>query len=165
MVEQSIEDMCDQYEPASGDMALTDCDNQGMTTDMDNIIDSDGDSAEPSYPLAAEMSPWDYEEESAAFWAFAGSDEDDSFSNDDLDHADPMLSFGAEKDLIQHDSRLFQRYIDDIPVVSPLDVTPSSVTLPVSSEERDDSCMGEPFVTQSQFFFEKGSLQKRSTSK
>ncbi|KAG0008051.1 hypothetical protein BGZ82_004926, partial [Podila clonocystis] len=138
VVEQTIEDMCYQYEPASGDMALTDCDNQGMTTDIDNIIGCDGNSAEPSYPLAAEMSPWDYGE-SAAFWAFAESDEHDSFSNDDLDHAAPILSFDADKGLTQCGSHLFQRYIDDGPVVSPLDVTPSSLTLPVSSEERDDS--------------------------
>lgn len=164
VVEQTIEYTCDQYEPASGDMALTECDKQGMTTDMDNTIDCDDDSAEPSYPLAAEMGPWDYEE-SAAFWAFAESDEDDSFSNDDLDHAAPMLSFNAEKGLIQRDSRSFQRYIDDEPVVSPLAVIPSNLTLPVSSEERDDSRMDEPLATQSHVFFEKGSLQRRSSSK
>ena len=55
VVEQTIEDMCDQYKPASGDMTLTGCDNQDMTIDMDNKIDCDDDSAEPNYPLAAEM--------------------------------------------------------------------------------------------------------------
>lgn len=165
VVEQTIEDMCDQYEPAAGDMALTECDNQGKTTDMDNTNDCDDDSAEPSYPLAAEMSPRGYEEDSAVFWALAQSDEDNSSSNDDLDHAAPTISFGAEEDSSQGGSRLLQRYINGGPVVSLSTVSSCDLALPVSSEkERNDSCMGDPLARQSQPFFEKGTLQRRSSS-
>ncbi|KAG0019073.1 hypothetical protein BGZ82_000268, partial [Podila clonocystis] len=166
VVEQTIEDMCDQYEPAAGDMAMTECDNQGETTDMDNTNDCDDDSAETSYPLAAEMSPGGYEEDSAAFWALAQSNEDNSSSNDDLDHAAPTMSFGAEEDLSQGGSRLLQRYINDVSVVSLSTVSSSDLVLPVSSEkERNDSCMRDPLARQSQPFFEKGSHQRRSSSK
>ncbi|KAF8927441.1 hypothetical protein BGZ47_002155 [Haplosporangium gracile] len=150
-------------------MALTDCDTQGKIMDRDDTFDGAGNSYEFIYDLSEEMNPREYWEETAAsLWAFvfAESDEDDSFSNDKLNHAAHMVSFGAEEDLSHSDSRLFQQYIDDGPAVSPLAVTPSNLTLPVSSEkERDDSCMGEPLATQSQLFFEKGSLRRRSSSK
>ncbi|KAG9319112.1 hypothetical protein KVV02_000799 [Mortierella alpina] len=54
VLEETVENTCDHYEPALGDMALTDWDTLSIAMDMGNTIDCDDDSAEPSFPQAAE---------------------------------------------------------------------------------------------------------------
>ncbi|KAG0266458.1 hypothetical protein BGZ95_003046 [Linnemannia exigua] len=64
--EETIENICEPYEPASGYKALTECDTKGTLMDEDNTTVCDSDSYEPSYPLATELNPQEYKEETAA---------------------------------------------------------------------------------------------------
>ncbi|KAG9319057.1 hypothetical protein KVV02_003861, partial [Mortierella alpina] len=93
VLEETAMNTCDQYEPALGDMALTDWDTLSIAMDKGNTIDCYDDSAEPSFSQAADMHPWeDAEETAVSFRAFAGNDKDGSISDDDLNGAVPMPS-------------------------------------------------------------------------
>lgn len=131
VLEEAIENICDQYETAPEDTTSTDCDNQSMITDEDNTIDCDDDDAsEPSHPLVADMNPWKYEMKAAAsLWAFNESDEDDSFSEFEHDSAAPLPSLRAAEDSSQGDDFLLRPYIHSGPAKPPLDVT--TVDLPL----------------------------------
>ncbi|KAF9550401.1 hypothetical protein EC957_000703 [Mortierella hygrophila] len=111
-------------------MALTDCDNQSMITEEDNTIDCDDDASEPGYPLVEKMNPSEYEEKPAAsFWAFAESDEDDPFPDDNHDSALPLPSLLAAEDSSQGENFLLWRYIHPAPAKPLSDVSPVNLPL------------------------------------
>lgn len=128
MLEETIQKISDHYETALGDMALTGLDTQSIAMDMSNTIDCDGDSAETSFLQAGDKNPCEDEEETIdSFWAIDGNGDDDSFSDNDLDDAAPMLSLDAMVDLSQNGNKLFRRHIDHRLADLPLNSTPSDL--------------------------------------
>ncbi|KAG0338257.1 hypothetical protein BG004_007293 [Podila humilis] len=80
VLEEAMENICDQHEIAPKDTTLTNCDNQSMITDEESKIDCDDDNAsEPSHPLVADMNPCHEMKAAATTWTFNDGDEDDSF--------------------------------------------------------------------------------------
>lgn len=141
MLEEAVEDIYDQYETAPEEMALTDCDTQGMIMDRDNTFDGVGNSYEFIYDLSEEMNPREYGEETAAsLWefVFAESDEDDSFSDFDHDQAIPTLAFATVEEADQSDNKLLQRLFDRGEIESRSDTPMSTITLPLHFETESD---------------------------
>ncbi|OAQ29382.1 hypothetical protein K457DRAFT_125860 [Linnemannia elongata AG-77] len=141
VLEEAVEDIYDQYETAPEEMALTDCDTQGMIMDRDDTFDGVGNSYEFIYDLSEEMNPREYGEETAAsLWkfVFAESDEDDSFSDFDHDQAIPTLAFATVEEADQSDNKLLQRLFDRGEIESRSDTPMSTITLPLHFETESD---------------------------
>ncbi|KAF9338833.1 hypothetical protein BGZ91_007772 [Linnemannia elongata] len=120
--EETIDNICDPYQPTPGYKALTECDTKGRIMDKINTTDCDDGSNEPTYPLTAESNPWECEEEPAASrWAFAFAKANYS-SNIHQDHIVSELTFGEADDASQGDSQLFQSHVDHGQVESRSDV-------------------------------------------
>ncbi|KAF8951430.1 hypothetical protein BGZ52_011870 [Haplosporangium bisporale] len=99
VAEETVENICDQYEPEPYDMATTDCNNLDMIRAIDNTIEYEKDAPKSSNLMAPKTDLWKYEEEVAAsFWALAESDEEDSFSDVGHDDVVPTLSLGVAED-------------------------------------------------------------------
>ncbi|KAI9240570.1 MAG: hypothetical protein BYD32DRAFT_433910 [Podila humilis] len=139
VAEETVENICDQYEPEPYDMATTDCNNLDMIRAIDNTIEYEKDAPKSSNLMAPKIDLWKYEEEVAAsFWALAESDEEDSFSDVGHDDVVPTLSLGVAEDVSQGDSKLFQRHVDHGETDSRSDASLSTLTPPLLFEERSD---------------------------
>ncbi|KAF9129863.1 hypothetical protein BGX30_013729 [Mortierella sp. GBA39] len=139
--EETVENICEKYEPALVDKTLTEYDTQGMITDRNHTFDGVGNSSEFNYDLSEEMNPREYGEETAAsLWAFvfAESDEDDSFSDVDHDQAIPTLSFATMEEANQSDNKLLQGQLNRGEIESRSDTPVSTLTLPLRFETKGD---------------------------